>query len=61
MQLAEAIFRWDESAIDLLPEYTRGLYLYLLKTFNSFESELGPEKSCRVFYMQKAASILGFH
>ncbi|KAL6840795.1 hypothetical protein ACP4OV_029321 [Aristida adscensionis] len=58
MQFAEAIFRWDESAIALLPEYTRDVYLYLLKTFNSFEAELGPEKSNRVFYIKKALEQL---
>uniref|UniRef100_A0A0E0MVS6 Terpene synthase n=1 Tax=Oryza rufipogon TaxID=4529 RepID=A0A0E0MVS6_ORYRU len=48
MLLAEAINRWDESAIGLLPEYIRGFYAYLLKTFDSFEEELGPEKRYRL-------------
>ncbi|AQK40797.1 Alpha-humulene/(-)-(E)-beta-caryophyllene synthase [Zea mays] len=45
MQLAEAVERWDESAISLLPEYMKDFYMYLLKTFSSFENELGPDKS----------------
>jgi (S)-beta-macrocarpene synthase len=38
-------YRWDESAISLLPEYMKDFYMYLLKTFSSFENELGPDKS----------------
>ncbi|CAO2187138.1 unnamed protein product [Urochloa humidicola] len=58
MQLGEAIFRWDKSAITLLPEYTRDFYLYLLKTFCSFEEELGTAKSYRVFYLREALKQL---
>uniref|UniRef100_A0A0E0JI01 Terpene synthase N-terminal domain-containing protein n=1 Tax=Oryza punctata TaxID=4537 RepID=A0A0E0JI01_ORYPU len=39
---------WDESAIGLLPEYIRGFYAYLLKTFDSFDEELGPERRYRL-------------
>ncbi|KAF0929104.1 hypothetical protein E2562_015211 [Oryza meyeriana var. granulata] len=39
--------RWDESAIGLLPEYIKGFYAHLLKTFDSFAEELGPEKRYR--------------
>ncbi|CAL5008193.1 unnamed protein product [Urochloa decumbens] len=53
MQIAEAIYRWDESAVSLLPEYAKGFYLCLLDTFTSFEDELGPEKSYRVFYLKE--------
>ena len=49
--------RWDKDAITLLPEYTRDFYLFLLKTFCSFEEELGTGKSYRVFYLKKAVSI----
>ncbi|OEL15076.1 Sesquithujene synthase A [Dichanthelium oligosanthes] len=58
MQIAEAIYRWDESAVSLLPEYVKGFYLCLLETFKSFEDELGPEKSYRVFYLKEKASTL---
>ncbi|XP_062191003.1 (S)-beta-macrocarpene synthase-like isoform X2 [Phragmites australis] len=54
MLLAEAIDRWDEGAISLLPGYMKDFYLYLLKTFSSFEHELGPDKSYRVFYLKEA-------
>ncbi|KAM0837933.1 hypothetical protein ACQ4PT_061319 [Festuca glaucescens] len=55
MQLAEAINRWDESATELLPSYIKTFYLYLLKTFRSFEDELGPGKRYRVLYLKEAA------
>ncbi|WVZ94924.1 hypothetical protein U9M48_040751 [Paspalum notatum var. saurae] len=48
MKFAEATYRWDESAVSLLPEYMKGFYLFLLETFYSFEDELGPEKSYRM-------------
>uniref|UniRef100_A0ACD5UHU2 Uncharacterized protein n=1 Tax=Avena sativa TaxID=4498 RepID=A0ACD5UHU2_AVESA len=54
MQLAEAIKRWDESATELLPSYIKSFYLYLLKTFHSFEDELGPGKSHHVIYLKEA-------
>jgi (S)-beta-macrocarpene synthase len=49
--------RWDETAVSLLPEYMKDFYMYLLKTFSSFENELGPDKSYRVFYLKEAASF----
>ncbi|KAL6840798.1 hypothetical protein ACP4OV_029324 [Aristida adscensionis] len=58
MQLAEGINRWDESAISLLPENMKGFYLCLLETFISFEDQLGPEKSYRVFYLKEATKRL---
>ncbi|CAM0881155.1 unnamed protein product [Alopecurus aequalis] len=58
MQLAEAINRWDESATELLPSYIKGFYLYLLKTFHSFEGELGPRKKHCVLHLKEALSRL---
>uniref|UniRef100_A0ACD5V1E8 Uncharacterized protein n=1 Tax=Avena sativa TaxID=4498 RepID=A0ACD5V1E8_AVESA len=58
MQLAEAIYRWDESAIALLPDYMKDFYLYLLEAYDSFENDLGPEKSYRVFYLKEAMKQL---
>ncbi|KAF8747268.1 hypothetical protein HU200_013258 [Digitaria exilis] len=58
MLLAEAIYRWNESAVPLLPEYMKGFYLFLLETFYSFEDELGPEKSYRVLYLKEAMKRL---
>ncbi|AQK40807.1 (S)-beta-macrocarpene synthase-like [Zea mays] len=58
MQLAKAVERWDETAVSLLPEYMKDFYMYLLKTFSSFENELGPDKSYRVFYLKEAVKEL---
>jgi len=58
MQLAAAIERWDESGVDLLPEYMKEFYLYLLETCNNFGDDLGPEKSYRVFYLKEAMKQL---
>ncbi|KAK3122821.1 hypothetical protein QOZ80_8AG0618830 [Eleusine coracana subsp. coracana] len=58
MQLAKAIFSWDECATSLLPEYIQDFYLYLLKTFCSFEDELGSEKGYRVFYLKQVLKQL---
>ncbi|KAJ1267461.1 hypothetical protein BS78_07G057900 [Paspalum vaginatum] len=58
MKFAEAIYRWDESAVLLLPDYMKGLYLFILETFYSFEDELGPEKKYRVFYLKEAVKRL---
>ncbi|XP_037411511.1 beta-sesquiphellandrene synthase-like [Triticum dicoccoides] len=54
MQLAEAINRWDEDAVNMLPEYMKDIYLYLLETFHSFEDHLGPKNSYRVVYLKEA-------
>ncbi|GJN12347.1 hypothetical protein PR202_ga30618 [Eleusine coracana subsp. coracana] len=58
LQLAEAIYRWEENAAELLPEYMKGFYMYFLKTFDALEDELGPNKSYRVLYLKEVASIL---
>ncbi|CAM0912970.1 unnamed protein product [Alopecurus aequalis] len=58
MKLQEAITRWDESAVDLLPNYMKDFYLYLLQTFSSFENELGHEKSYRVYYLKETLKEL---
>ena len=51
-------YRLDESAVALLPDYMKDFYLYLLKAYYSFEDDLGPEKSYRVFYLKEAVSII---
>ncbi|CAL4996946.1 unnamed protein product [Urochloa decumbens] len=58
MLLADAIYRCDEGAAELLPEYMKVLYLHLLRTFDSCEDELGPNKSFRVFYLKELIKIL---
>uniref|UniRef100_N1QYN6 (+)-delta-cadinene synthase isozyme C2 n=1 Tax=Aegilops tauschii TaxID=37682 RepID=N1QYN6_AEGTA len=45
---------WDEDAVNVLPEYMKDIYLYLLETFHSFEDHLGPENSYRVVYLKEA-------
>ncbi|KAG2577607.1 hypothetical protein PVAP13_6NG192300 [Panicum virgatum] len=61
IKFAEAINRWNESAVPLLPEYMKGFYLFLLETFYSFEDELGPEKSYRVLYLKEAREQTADH
>ncbi|XP_062193130.1 beta-sesquiphellandrene synthase-like isoform X2 [Phragmites australis] len=58
MLLAEAIYRCEANAIELLPGYMKDFYLHLLKTFDSCEDELGPNKSYRVFYLKELLKML---
>ncbi|CAL4996950.1 unnamed protein product [Urochloa decumbens] len=58
MLLAEAIYRCEENAVLLLPEYMKDFYLYLLKTFDSCEDELGPNRSFRVFYLKELLKMI---
>ncbi|RLN05052.1 hypothetical protein C2845_PM13G04240 [Panicum miliaceum] len=48
MLLAKAIYRCNEDATELLPDYMKDFYLFLLKTFDSCEDELGPNKRYRI-------------
>uniref|UniRef100_A0ACD5XFU7 Uncharacterized protein n=1 Tax=Avena sativa TaxID=4498 RepID=A0ACD5XFU7_AVESA len=57
-QLNEAIQRWDESAVSLLPEYLQKFYLKLMSTFKEFEDELKPDEKYRVSFSTKAFQIL---
>ncbi|KAM0867310.1 hypothetical protein ACQ4PT_042072 [Festuca glaucescens] len=57
-QLNEAIQRWEESAVSLLPEYLQKFYLKLISTFKEFEDELKPDEKYRVSYSTKAFQIL---
>ncbi|TVU42977.1 hypothetical protein EJB05_09404, partial [Eragrostis curvula] len=56
--LAEAMYRCDESAAELLPEYMKDFYMFFLKTFDSFEDDLGPNRSYRVFYLKEVLKML---
>jgi hypothetical protein len=58
MMLAEAIYKCNESAIVRLPEYMKCFYLYLLKTFDLIEEELGTSNSYRVFYLKELLNRL---
>ncbi|KAG2577014.1 hypothetical protein PVAP13_6NG075100 [Panicum virgatum] len=48
MLLAKAIYRFNEDATELLPDYMKDFYLFLLKTLDSCEDELGPNKRYRI-------------
>lgn len=58
MLLAEAIYRWEENAAELLPGYMKDFYLYLLKTIDSCGDELGPNRSFRTFYLKEMLKVL---
>lgn len=49
--------RWEENAAELLPEYMKDFYLYLLKTVESCGDELGPNRSFRTSYLKEVASL----
>jgi len=49
--------RCSQDAVEVLPDYMKDFYLFLLKTFDSCEEELGPKKRYRVFYLKEMASI----
>uniref|UniRef100_A0A0E0QET8 Terpene synthase n=1 Tax=Oryza rufipogon TaxID=4529 RepID=A0A0E0QET8_ORYRU len=53
MMLAKAIYMCNETATVLLPKYMKDFYLYYLKTFDSFEEALCPNKSYRVCYLKE--------
>ncbi|KAG9457133.1 hypothetical protein H6P81_001641 [Aristolochia fimbriata] len=55
----EAIDRWEEEALDQLPEYMKLPYSALLETMKQTEEELEPEgKSFRTFYLKEALKSL---
>uniref|UniRef100_A0ACD5WLH4 Uncharacterized protein n=1 Tax=Avena sativa TaxID=4498 RepID=A0ACD5WLH4_AVESA len=57
-QLNEAIQRWEESAVFILPDYLQKFYLKLISTFKDFDDELEPDEKYRVSYCRKAFQIL---
>ncbi|CAN6218960.1 unnamed protein product [Urochloa humidicola] len=52
-KLNEAIQRWDESAVAILPDYLHMFYIKLLTTFKEFEDCLGENEKCRISYATK--------
>ncbi|CAL5048878.1 unnamed protein product [Urochloa decumbens] len=46
--LNEAIQRWDENKVSILPEYLRILYIKLLDSFNEVENILEPHETYRM-------------
>ncbi|XP_047072519.1 eudesmanediol synthase-like [Lolium rigidum] len=55
--LNEAFQRWDESAVSILPEYLRMLYIKTLSNFKEFEDLLEPQEKYRMFYVKKAYQL----
>ncbi|KAK3147179.1 hypothetical protein QOZ80_3BG0279050 [Eleusine coracana subsp. coracana] len=54
----EAMQRWDESAVSVVPEYLRTLYLRTLRGFQEFEDMLEPDEKYRMSYVIKAYKLL---
>ncbi|KAM0837349.1 hypothetical protein ACQ4PT_061725 [Festuca glaucescens] len=57
----EAIQRWDDSAIPLLPEYLKKYYVRLMNTFIEFEDDLKPDHKYRIVYCRMAFQTLCRH
>ncbi|XP_020151457.1 tau-cadinol synthase [Aegilops tauschii subsp. strangulata] len=57
-KLNEAIQRWDESAIPLLPEYLKKYFIRMMNTFREFNDELKQDHKYRVAYCRKAFQTL---
>uniref|UniRef100_A0A0D9ZJ65 Terpene synthase N-terminal domain-containing protein n=1 Tax=Oryza glumipatula TaxID=40148 RepID=A0A0D9ZJ65_9ORYZ len=55
-KLNEAIQRWDESAVFLLPEYLKKFYNELLNNFKEFEDQVTINDKYRVAYAKKERS-----
>ncbi|KAL6611290.1 hypothetical protein ACP70R_039218 [Stipagrostis hirtigluma subsp. patula] len=53
-KLDEAIQRWDETAVSLLPEYLKKYLLHVIRIFREFEVELGPHEKYKGAYIKKA-------
>ncbi|KAG8064346.1 hypothetical protein GUJ93_ZPchr0004g39480 [Zizania palustris] len=52
-KLNEAIQRWDESAIHLLPDYLKKFYCKILNIFKEFEDQVAVNEKYRVSYAKK--------
>ncbi|TVU47047.1 hypothetical protein EJB05_06625, partial [Eragrostis curvula] len=57
-KLNQAIQRWEEGAVSLLPEYLKMFYLKLISIFKEFEDELKTHEKYRVAFSRKAFQIL---
>ncbi|RCV38598.1 hypothetical protein SETIT_8G155600v2 [Setaria italica] len=51
--LDDALQRWDESMVSLLPEYLRMFYIKTLSNFNEIEDTLEPYEKYRMAYVKK--------
>jgi hypothetical protein len=47
------IFRWDESAVTLLPEYLKKFYRELLRNFKVLQDQVTDNDKYRVTYTRK--------
>ncbi|CAL5062560.1 unnamed protein product [Urochloa decumbens] len=57
-KLNEAVQRWDESAVAILPDYLHMFYIKLLTTFKEFEDCLGADEKYRMSYATKVTKSL---
>ena len=49
--------RWDESAVSILPEYLKNLYMELLRTFKDIEAEVPINMDYDISYLRKSVCI----
>ncbi|CAL5033909.1 unnamed protein product [Urochloa decumbens] len=56
-KLNEAMQRWDEREVSILPEYLRMLYIKTLSNFEEFDHSLEPNKKYRMSYAKKAYKL----
>nr|XP_034603111.1 tau-cadinol synthase-like isoform X2 [Setaria viridis] len=54
----EAISKWDESVVSILPEYLKKFYLRILRTFKEIQDMLAPNEQYKVSYAQKSFQTL---
>nr|CAB3480264.1 unnamed protein product [Digitaria exilis] len=52
---------WEESAVSVVPDYLRALYLQTLKHFNEFEAMLKPHEKHRMVYLIKEYKMQSRH
>uniref|UniRef100_A0ACD5UVX5 Uncharacterized protein n=1 Tax=Avena sativa TaxID=4498 RepID=A0ACD5UVX5_AVESA len=52
--LHEAVQRWDESAVTLLPEYLKKFYIELLRSFKNIEDEMPIDINYDIAHLKKA-------
>ncbi|CAL4984738.1 unnamed protein product [Urochloa decumbens] len=54
----EAIQRWDENAVSLLPEYLKKFYLRIIASFKEIECALKPHEKYKVSYAKQSFQTL---
>uniref|UniRef100_A0ACD5Z859 Uncharacterized protein n=1 Tax=Avena sativa TaxID=4498 RepID=A0ACD5Z859_AVESA len=53
----QAMQRWDDSAVSIVPEYLRMLYVETLSNFQKFEDVLEPHEKYGISYAKKAYQL----